>query len=101
MRGILLYTLSRVGLFLVVFLPLQLFTPLRGLFAALIAIAASGLISIFLLNRQRDAASGGIHSVFSRINQRIDSSRSAEDFDDEPYDDETPPSDSPTASNTP
>lgn len=96
MRGILLYTLSRIGLFLVVFLPLQLFTPLKGLLALLIAIAVSGVISIFLLNRQRDAASGGIHSVFTRINQRIETSRTAED-----YEDEAPPNDSPTASSTP
>ena len=96
MRGILLYTLSRIGLFLVILLPLRLFTPFSLLLDLIIAIAISGLISIFLLNRQRDAASGGIKAIFASINRRIDESRSAED-----YDDEAPPSDRPTPSSTP
>lgn len=72
----------RVGLFLAVWLLLQLVTPLRGLWAALLAIVASGLISIFLLNRQRSAMSAVVGRFFGGINARIDAASRAEDIDD-------------------
>lgn len=72
----------RVGLFLAVWLLLQLVTPLRGLWAALVAILASGLISIFLLSRQRTAMSAVVGGFFGGINARIDAASRAEDFDD-------------------
>ena len=80
--AILVYTGMRVGLFLAVWLLLQLVTPLRGLWAALVAILASGLISIFLLNRQRTAMSAVVGGFFGGINARIDAASRAEDFDD-------------------
>lgn len=73
----------RVGLFLGVWLLLQLLTPLRGLWAAALAIIASGLISLFLLNRQRAAMSSVVGGFFGRINARIDAASQAEDHWDE------------------
>ena len=102
MRGLLLYTLSRVALFLVIWLPLQLFTSWRGFPALVVAILVSGGISLFVLNRQRDSAAGNVESFFGRINRRIDESRTAEDYDDPDYQEgETPPSASPNPNSTP
>lgn len=69
----------RVGLFLGVWLLLQLLTPLRGLWAVALAIVTSGLISLFLLNRQRAAMSSVVGGFFGRINARIDAASQAED----------------------
>ncbi len=80
--AILVYTGMRVGLFLAVWLLLQLVTPLRGLWAALVAILASGLISIFVLNRQRSAMSAVVGRFFGGINARIDAASRAEDDDE-------------------
>lgn len=108
MRGLLVYTMSRLALFLVVWLPLQLFTPWRGFPALVVAILVSGGISLFVLNRQRDSAAGSVRSFFGRINQRIDESRTAEDeverapeVDSAHQDGETPPKANPDASSTP
>lgn len=73
----------RVGLFLGVWLLLQLLTPLRGLWAVALAIVASGLISLFLLNRQRAAMSSVVGGFFGRINARIDAASQSEDHWDE------------------
>jgi hypothetical protein len=77
--SIAVYTAMRVGLFIGVWLLLQLLTPLRGLWAVAIAIVASGLISVFLLNRQRAAMSSVVGGFFGRINARIDAASQAED----------------------
>ena len=74
----------RLMVFLAVWLRLQLLTPLRGLWALVMALLVSGAISFFLLNRQRDAMSGVVAGFFGRINDRIDASARAEDFDDLP-----------------
>ena len=82
--SIAVYTAMRVGLFLGVWLLLQLLTPLRGLWAVAVAILASGLISLFLLNRQRLAMSSVVGGFFGRINARIDAaSRSEDDWEEQ------------------
>lgn len=74
----------RLLVFIAVWLLLQLLTPLRGLWALVLALLVSGAISFFLLNRQRDAMSGVVAGFFGRINDRIDASTRAEDVDDLP-----------------
>ena len=76
---ILAYTALRLGLFAAVWLVLQLLTTLRGLWAIVVAILVSGLISIFVLNRQRTAMGDVIGGFFGRINARIDAASRAED----------------------
>jgi Flp pilus assembly pilin Flp len=73
----------RVGLFVAVWLVLQLVTPLRGLWAAVVAIVISGLISVVLLNRQRSAMGGVVGGFFRGINERIDAASRAEDIPDD------------------
>ncbi len=75
------YTVSRLVLLLVCWLPLQLFTPMRGLIALAIAVLVSGVLSYFLLDRRRDAMAAQLGSFFSRLNSRIDRSTKAEDDD--------------------
>lgn len=82
--AVLVYTTMRLLMFLAVWLLLQLLTPLRGLWALVLALLVSGAISFFLLNRQRDAMSGVVAGFFGRINDRIDASTRAEDIDDLP-----------------
>ena len=84
MRGIAWYTGLRLALLAGVWLLIQLVTPLRGLIAAAVAIVISGVVSIIVLDRPRDQASTGVWSVFRRIDERIERSRTAEDVDDEP-----------------
>lgn len=79
-----IYTGMRILLFFAVWLLLQLLTPLRGLWGIAAAIVISGLISIFMLNRQRDAMSSTVGAFFHRINERIDESARAEDVDEQP-----------------
>lgn len=81
---VLVYTTMRFLLFMSVWLVLQLLTPLRGLGALVVALLVSGAISFFLLNRQREAMSGVVAGFFGRINDRIDASARAEDYDDLP-----------------
>lgn len=79
-----IYTGMRILLFIAIWLLLQVLTPLRGLWGIAAAILISGLISIFVLNRQRDAMSSTVGAFFHRINERIDASARAEDYDDTP-----------------
>ena len=69
----------RVGLFLAVWLLLQLVTPVRGLWALFAAVIASGVLSAFLLNRQRTAMGEVVGRFFGGINARIDAASRAED----------------------
>jgi len=80
---VLVYTLMRVGLFLAVWLVLQLITPLRGLWALFVAVIVSGVLSAFVLNRQRTAMGEVVGGFFGRINARIDAASRAEDEWDE------------------
>lgn len=84
MRGIAVYTGLRVALLLAVWLLIQVVTPMRGLLAIAVAVVISGVISFIVLDRPRDRASAGLAGAFSRINDRIERSRTAEDWDDPP-----------------
>jgi len=76
------YTLLRVVFFLIVWLIIQLTTPIRGVWAIALGIVISGVFSIILLGRQRDAMSGSIFGYFRRLNERIDAAAAKEDYDD-------------------
>jgi hypothetical protein len=79
MRGVVVYTVLRVALFLVAWLLVQLLTPWRGLLALAVAIIVSGVVGFFLLDRPRDQASSALHGVFRRIDERIQNNALAED----------------------
>lgn len=80
MRGILVYTALRLGLLVVVWLAVQVVTPLRGLLAIAVALVVSGIIGYLVLDRSRDRASIAIDRFFRRIDARIEASRIAEDL---------------------
>lgn len=75
------YTSLRLGIFMAAWLLIQAFTPWRGLTALAAALLASGLVSLFLLNRHRDAMSSSVTGFFGRLNERIDRATRAEDAD--------------------
>lgn len=52
---------------------------LRGLPLLLLAFVVSGIASLFVLDRQRDALGSSVGGFFSRLNARIDASARAED----------------------
>jgi hypothetical protein len=79
--AVLTYTGLRVLLLLVVWLILQLVTPLRGWLSVAVALVISGLVSLFLLNRQRASMGLVVSSFFGGINARIDAATRAEDDD--------------------
>ena len=83
-RAVLIYTLLRVALFLLVWLTIELLTPISGVWAIVVAILISGAISLVLLDRPRNRAGAAAGGFFSRINERIEASARAEDIDDEP-----------------
>lgn len=83
------YTGLRLALFAAVWLLLQVVTPLRGLIAIAVAIVLSGIVSFLLLDRPRDQASTGLAGLFRRIDDRIERSRVAEDFDEDGADEKT------------
>ena len=82
MRGIAIYTGLRLALLAAVWLLIQAVTPMRGLLAIAVALVISGIISFIVLDRPRDRASEGLSGAFRRINDRIEQSRTAEDWDD-------------------
>lgn len=82
MRGIAVYTGLRVALLAVVWLLVQVVTPLRGLLAIAVALVISGVVSFIVLDRSRDTASAGLSGFFRRIDERIERSKVAEDVDD-------------------
>lgn len=82
MRGIAIYTGLRLALLAAVWLLIQLITPMRGLLAIAVALVISGIISFILLDRTRDQASAGLSRIFGRMNDRIERSRTAEDWDE-------------------
>lgn len=79
--AVLTYTGLRVLLLLAVWLILQLFTSLRGWLSVAVALVISGLVSVFLLNRQRASMGLVVSSFFGGINARIDAATRAEDDD--------------------
>ena len=83
-RAFVVYTALRIGLVLALWWLLQLVTPLRGVLALVVAILASGILSLFLLNGPRQRMGEGVAGFFGRLNARIDASAAAEDaWDDE------------------
>lgn len=78
------YTVLRIGLFLAVWLILELVTPLSIGWTLIGAILMSGAISVVVLDRPRGEAGQAVGGFFRRINDRIEASARAEDFDDEP-----------------
>lgn len=83
-RAFIVYTALRLLVLAVVWGVLQLTTPLRGLLAIAVALLISGLLSLFVLDRQRERLSVGVAGFFGRLNARIDASSRAEDeWDDE------------------
>jgi hypothetical protein len=79
--AVLTYTGLRVLLLLAVWFILQLVTPLRGWLSVAVALVISGLVSLFLLNRQRASMGLVVSSFFGGINARIDAATRAEDDD--------------------
>jgi hypothetical protein len=74
------YTTLRLAMLLMVGGVLYL-VGLRGVLLAAIAFLASGLLSFFVLDRQRDALGQSVGNVFQRINARIDENTRKEDVD--------------------
>lgn len=96
-RAVLIYTALRIGLFLAVWLTIELLTPISGIWAIVVALLVSGAISIAVLDRPRNQAGLAAAGFFGRINERIEASARAEDVDDEPghASDSNPPSTTP------
>ena len=86
---VIVFTALRIGLFFGVWLLLQIITPLRGLWALVVAIILSGVMSAFLLNRQRSAMGEVVGRFFGGINDRIDAASRAEDDSDEQRQDQS------------
>jgi len=82
--AVLVYTLLRIALFAVVWVVVELVTPIHGLWAAVTALLISGAISVILLDRQRNKVGLAAGRFFGRINERIEASARAEDDDDLP-----------------
>ena len=80
MRATLSYTVLRLGLFVGVFLLLYL-AGARSILLLGAAILISGLISYFLLNRQRMAMSSAISKRVTSFKERLDAGTRAEDDD--------------------
>lgn len=95
--AVLAYTLLRVLIFGAAWVLLVWLTPLDGVYAIVMAILVSGIISIPLLSHQRDLVSVGIAGFFRRMNERIDASTRAED---DPAEDDVPATDIPAQAPT-
>ena len=94
---IVIYTLKRLLLLMVVGGLLYL-VGLRGLFLILFAFLISGVIAMVALKGSREGAAYGITHAVQKVNDRIDASTRAEDYDD--LDDdlaETPAAEAPDA----
>lgn len=72
------YTFARILLLLVVGGVCYLI-GFRDLLLIVLAFIVSGIISFFVLNRQRDALGMGMGAYFSRMNQKIDAGTKSED----------------------
>jgi hypothetical protein len=97
MRTALTYTLSRLILFVVVLLLLDL-AGARGILLIALALLISGLLSYVVLSRQRDAMAGSLRGRLSGRTRRADSFRTrlaegtrAEDAEDADGDEQAAP----------
>jgi hypothetical protein len=77
---VLIYTLARLALLAVVY-GVGYLAGLRDLTLLVIAFLGSGLISLVVLNQQRNALGSGVTRYFSRINQKIEANTRKEDLD--------------------
>lgn len=55
---------------------------LRDVILSIVALVGSGIISLFVLDRQRDAMGESVGGLVSRINARIDANSRKEDVDE-------------------
>lgn len=78
---VVLYTLKRIVLLLVVGGLLYL-VGIRGLWLILFAFLVSGAIAMVALKDSREGAAYGITHAVQKVNDRIDASSRAEDYDD-------------------
>jgi hypothetical protein len=103
MRTALFYTVSRLLLFIVVLLLLDL-AGARGLLLIALALLISGLLSYVLLSRQRNSMASSLSGRLGARTRRTQSFRErlnegtrAEDTDDEPTSASPPPISPPSA----
>lgn len=80
MIAVLTYTLARLALLAVVY-GVGYLAGLRDLTLLVLAFLGSGLVSLVVLNHQRDALGSGVTRFFTRINDKIDASTAKEDVD--------------------
>jgi hypothetical protein len=77
-RAVVVYTLGRLGLFLFCAL-LAWLAGFSGLPMLITALLVSGVLSWFLLRRQRLAMGGAVEGLVDRTRRRIDEGAAAED----------------------
>ena len=77
-RAVAVYTLARAGWFLLCLL-LGRVAGFTGLLLLVLALLVSGVLSWFLLQRQRLAMSGAVERTVTRVRRRIDDGTAAED----------------------
>ena len=80
--AIAVYTGLRIGLFVLVWLTIELLTPISGVWALVAALLISGALSVVLLDRQRSRMAVIADGFFRGINERIEASARAEDLDE-------------------
>ena len=78
MKSIFSYTFLRL-LILLSFTAVGYLIGLRDLTLIVVAFLASGIVSLFVLNKSRDQLSTSVTSFFQRINKRIDAAAEKED----------------------
>jgi len=88
MKAFWTYTLARIGVFAVtygvVWLIASIFlesTAVENLFVLLIALVGSSIISVFALSGLRNKLANNIQERATRMTERIEESRRAEDVD--------------------
>ena len=77
-RAIVIYTAARAGLLLAC-LALGRLSGLTGPFLLIVALLVSGVVSWFVLRRQRIAMGGEVERRVNRVRRRIDAHAAAED----------------------
>lgn len=80
MNSFLAYTIARFGL-LAAALVVGYVSGLRGLWLYAGAFIGSGVLSLVLLDRQRNAMGNKVTGYFDKLNDKIDASASKEDVD--------------------
>lgn len=88
MKAFWTYTLARLAVFavclVIVWFALPIWferTEVVNIFALLIAMVISSVISVFLLSGLRDKLAMNVHDRATRMTERIEESRRAEDID--------------------